>query len=62
MKRSNTVRFLVLSFLLVSYLPINGAVTTTKLKVKAPFTMPAIRMPDFSNCKKYIITDFEKLF
>ena len=58
MKRSNTVRFLVLSFLLVSYLPINGAVTTTKLKVKAPFTMPAIRMPDFSNCKKLVITDF----
>ena len=62
MKRSNTVRFLVLSFLLVSYLPINGAVTTTRLKVKAPFTMPAIQIPDFSNCKKYIITDFEKLF
>ena len=62
MKRSITIQFLVLSFLLVSFLPINGTVTTTRLKVKAPFSMPAIHIADFSNCKKYIITDFEKLF
>ena len=58
MKRSISIQFLVLSFLMISFLPINGTVFTTKLKVKAPFSMPAIRVPDFSTCKKYVITDF----
>lgn len=30
----------------------------TELKVDAPFNMPVITIPDFSDCKKYVITDF----
>lgn len=35
-----------------------GEVPTTGIKVKAPFQMPVIRVPDFSKCKTYTITDF----
>ena len=31
---------------------------THELKVSAPFDMPAINVPDFSNCKKLSIVDF----
>lgn len=30
----------------------------TEITVEAPFEMPTIKIPDFSNCKKFIITDF----
>ncbi|MFD0990147.1 glycoside hydrolase family 28 protein [Mariniflexile jejuense] len=30
----------------------------TEIKVEAPFEMPAIKTPDFSNCKQFLITDF----
>jgi len=33
-------------------------VTIIEIKVKAPFDMPNIKNPDFSDCKKYSITDF----
>ncbi len=28
------------------------------IKVKAPFEMPTIPIPDFTNCEQYLITDF----
>ncbi|WP_157206261.1 glycoside hydrolase family 28 protein [Mariniflexile maritimum] len=31
---------------------------TTEIKVEAPFKMPTIKIPDFSNCKQFLITDF----
>ncbi|MBT30454.1 MAG: polygalacturonase [Thalassobius sp.] len=33
-------------------------VLITEIKVEAPFEMPAIKSPDFSQCEKYLITDF----
>lgn len=38
--------------------PKNGKVTTKEIKVKAPFQMPPIKVPDFSKCAKLSITDF----
>ena len=35
--------------------------TTVKIntvKVVAPFSMPAINIPDFNNCKKFLITNY----
>lgn len=37
------------------------AVKTRQLKVKAPFEMPSITFPDFSNCKEFTITQFGAL-
>jgi polygalacturonase len=33
-------------------------IKTIEIQVKAPFDMPTIKVPDFSNCKQFIITDF----
>lgn len=33
-------------------------VKLTAIKVKAPFAMPAIQVPDFSKCQQLLITDF----
>lgn len=33
-------------------------VMVNEIKVDAPFEMPAIKTPDFSNCKDFLITDF----
>ncbi|MEL0457350.1 glycoside hydrolase family 28 protein [Flavobacteriaceae bacterium SZ-1-7] len=33
-------------------------INTTEIHVKAPFDMPSIKIPDFSNCKQFLITDF----
>jgi polygalacturonase len=35
-----------------------SVVRTMKLKVEAPFQMPAMIIPDFSRCPKWVITDF----
>ncbi|RKD90912.1 glycoside hydrolase family 28 protein [Mangrovibacterium diazotrophicum] len=35
--------------------------TTTTIQVEAPFKMPAVTIPDFTNCKKFLITDFGAL-
>ncbi|MEJ6982202.1 glycoside hydrolase family 28 protein [Pedobacter sp. P351] len=57
MKHTLAYACLVCSLFLFSFktdkdLPIN------KIKVTAPFTMPKIKVPDFSRCKKLLITDF----
>ena len=35
-----------------------ASVKTEKIRVKAPFKMPVIKVPDFKNCKSFAITDF----
>jgi len=49
---------IVLAFLLCSFKKGEGVVTVDEIKVKAPFEMPKIRVPDFSNCRKILITNF----
>ena len=49
---------LVLTFFLCSYTKYESSVAITEIKVKAPFDMPDIRIPDFKNCKKLSIVDF----
>lgn len=55
----NALAFL-LAYLLffVSCKKPSQALQTSKVHVEAPFTMPAIEIPDFSNCKNFVITDF----
>ena len=36
----------------------NSPITITEIKVKAPFEMPTIKVPDFKDCKRLSITDF----
>jgi len=48
---------LLCSLVLLSFKKDKG-VAINKLKVKAPFNMPEIKVPDFSKCKKLLITDF----
>jgi len=49
--------FLV-SLIFLSFKKDSASVTQTEVIVKAPFEMPAIKIPDFSNCKAFLITDF----
>ena len=53
-----TIFFLLVLTTLSSFANANSPVATTEIKVKAPFEMPAIKVPDFKNCKKLLITDF----
>ncbi|MFD2942481.1 glycoside hydrolase family 28 protein [Flavobacterium notoginsengisoli] len=49
---------LVISFVFVSFKKNDSGVTLKEVTVNAPFEMPAIKIPDFSNCKEFSITDF----
>lgn len=40
------------------YVNAEEGVALTKIKVAAPFEMPDIQVPDFSRCKRLLITDF----
>lgn len=51
-----TITFL-LSILFFSFKK-DTSVTQKEVIVKAPFEMPAIKIPDFSNCKEFSIVDF----
>jgi polygalacturonase len=47
--------------LVVAFFPFKADDSTlviNELKVKAPFEMPTIQVPDFGKCKKFVITDF----
>ena len=50
--------FLLLILISLACRPSRMQVQTDKVKVDAPFDMPEIEIPNFSNCKKYVITDF----
>ena len=45
-------------FLLAWVFPLFGNVTHKRIKVKAPFEMPVITIPDFKKCKTFSIVDF----
>jgi polygalacturonase len=57
MKHPLVYAMLLCSLVLFSFKRDKG-VAINKLKVKAPFEMPAIKVPDFSKCRKLPITDF----
>jgi len=48
----------LLSIISFSFKYDGGLVKISKIKVKAPFNMPDIKVPDFSACKQFTITDF----
>ncbi len=55
----NKIKYLFcLSLLSLSFASDTVTVKITKLKVEAPFSMPTIKIPDFSKCKKLSIVDF----
>ncbi|MBF4494807.1 glycoside hydrolase family 28 protein [Flavobacterium sp. MR2016-29] len=49
---------LLLSLLFLSFKKGQSSVTQTEVTVKAPFEMPTIKIPNFSNCKEFSIVDF----
>jgi len=49
---------LLLSLLFLSFKKESSAVKQKEVVVKAPFEMPSIKIPDFSECKKFSIVDF----
>lgn len=49
---------LLLSIIFLSFKKDPSSVKQTEVVVKAPFEMPAIKIPDFSKCKKFSIVDF----
>ena len=49
---------LFLSLIFLSFKTEKSKVTIKEVVVVAPFEMPAIKIPDFSNCKKLSIIDF----
>lgn len=49
---------LFLSLILFSFKENKFSVTVKEIIVEAPFEMPNIKIPDFSNCKKVSIVDF----
>ncbi|WP_276167426.1 glycoside hydrolase family 28 protein [Zobellia alginiliquefaciens] len=57
MKRYKLIVFSILS-LSISCVKKQSTVEVDEIKIKAPFEMPSIKIPDFSNCKKFLITDF----
>jgi polygalacturonase len=61
MKNSLTILILGLAFVFSSYQKDNNSVKTQELKVKAPFEMPAITVPNFKDCKTFTIAQFGAL-
>lgn len=49
---------LLLSVIFLSFKNDVSLVTLNEVVVKAPFEMPAIKIPDFSKCKEFSIVDF----
>lgn len=58
MKKILFVSALLVSLIFLSFKKNQSGVTLKEVVVKAPFEMPAIKIPDFSNCKEYSIVDF----
>ena len=57
---ASVIMVLFVALVLSSFTQKNGKnlIKISEMKVKAPFVMPAINVPDFSRCKKMLITDF----
>jgi len=58
MKKTIITLILLQSLCLFSFADDNSLVTITQIKVKAPFEMPVIKIPDFEKCKTFPIVDF----
>lgn len=58
MKNAVISFMLVLTLFLCSFKKDESPVAITEIKVKAPFEMPDIKVPDFSKCKSFSIVDF----
>lgn len=58
MKKVISILLVVCAFCFFSFNAEKDTVTLIGVKVKAPFEMPEIFIPNFKNCKKLIITDF----
>ncbi|MEN2413181.1 glycoside hydrolase family 28 protein [Flavobacterium mesophilum] len=58
MKKISFCLVLVCSLIFLSFQKDPSAVTLKEVVVKAPFEMPAIKIPDFSKCKEFSIVDF----
>jgi len=58
MKKITFCCCLLVSLIFLSFKKDSSSVTQTEVVVKAPFEMPAIKIPDFSKCKQFSITDF----
>lgn len=54
MKKIISTLFILLVLSQLSY----GSIKSVQVKVKAPFVMPAITIPDFSSCPQFNIVDF----
>jgi polygalacturonase len=58
MKKLTLGLFVFLSLVFLSFKKDKSNVVIKEVVVEAPFEMPAIKTPDFSNCKKLSIIDF----
>ena len=58
MKKILFVSALLVSLIFLSFKKNQSGVTLKEVAVKAPFEMPSIKIPDFTNCKEYSIVDF----
>ena len=58
MKKIVFVFALLVSLIFLSFKKNQSGVTLKEVVVKAPFEMPSIKIPDFTNCKEYSIVDF----
>ena len=58
MKKLTLGLVVILSLIFLSFKKDNFSVTVKEIIVEAPFKMPNIKIPDFSNCKKVSIVDF----
>ena len=58
MKKLTLCFALLLSLIFLSFRKDQSLVTLKEIIVKAPFEMPAIKIPDFSKCKEFSIVDF----
>ncbi|WP_308991100.1 glycoside hydrolase family 28 protein [Mariniflexile litorale] len=56
--KGNKSFLLILILIVFSCKKEENKIKIIEIKVNAPFEMPPIKVPDFSNCKQFLITDF----
>lgn len=58
MKKELLIIILLVAVFFISCTEKHCSLKSIELNVEAPFEMPSIKVPDFSNCKELLITDF----
>ncbi|MCK0147217.1 glycoside hydrolase family 28 protein [Arenibacter sp. F26102] len=58
MKIKFSFLILLLTSFFISCTEEDHSLKITEINIKAPFEMPTIKIPDFSNCKEFLITSF----